>query len=122
MTTTHCWIANLQAVDKIIGLLPGKHFVIIYLVINIIQRLKHWLSSPFGGAGGGIKLLHNSLSYGLTAHIHSDETGGKEGTVFITIDLFKNKPQHRGVDECLVVFLYGFPAFTAKVVGVEELK
>ncbi len=37
-----------------------------------------------------IELLHNRFSDSITTHIHSNKTRCKEGTVFITVNFFKN--------------------------------
>src|SRR5690606_2042879 len=59
---------------------------------------------------------------GFAAHIHGDKAGREERSVLIPVDLLKNKPEHRGINQRFVILLNGFGTFTAKIVGIEERK
>ena len=105
-------VADFQAVDNFIGFLDA------HLVETIVERGKIG-AIP---AKALIELLHHSPANGLAAHIHGYKTGSEERTILVTIDLLENQPQHRSVDDALVLLLDLGRPFRAEIVGIKKLE
>ena len=106
----HRGVADFKAVYDFIGF---------FSVFNFVAEFFEVVAVPLFGF---VEFLDNGLADGLAAHVHGDEARGEEGTVFVAVYFFKNQAEHRSVDQRFVIFLDFFPAFCAKVVGVQERK
>jgi hypothetical protein len=69
-----------------------------------------------------IEFLHHCPADGFAAHVHGNKSGCKERTILVAVYLFEYQPQHRGIDQPFVVFLYFLAALTGKIVGIQEIK
>ena len=69
-----------------------------------------------------LNLLHHGAADGLAADVHGDEAGSEEGAVLVAVDLLEDQPQHRGVDDALVLFLYLGASLAAEIVGVQKFE
>ncbi len=111
MPRTNRRVAKAQRIDEGVGL--GLAEISADGVVHVVQLAVAALS-------GIVELLQYGAAQGLAAHIHGHEAGRKERAVAVAVDFLENQPQHRGVDERLVVFLNVLRALAAEIVGIQK--
>ncbi len=108
MAGAHGGVADLQAVDNPVGLLP-----VLDAIINLIE-------GPAGPAFRLIEFPHHGSPRGIPADLHGDEAGREKRAFLVAVDFFENQPQHGSIDQGFMFFLDVFGAFAGKVVGIQK--
>ena len=120
MPRTHRRITNLETIKNSISLISASYSITaLNIATQIIIQIFNILTTP---AHHLIKLLHHRPPYRLPTHIHRNETRRIKRPIPIAINLLKNQPQHRRINQLLTIFLRIFQLIAIELIGIQKLK